>query len=157
MHSRADDRPKESRVHPWDGAGPPVDLAIGIAPHLVGTVAPEDGTTGIAALDGAVEVIPMVEDANVVGRLFDENGVTDVGTRLLHTDEVIGSIEQAYFGCRLDDRRSRLDGDAERTVGQRLHRLVELQDRCCALPTLIKLGVGNFKCGGCRGRQALQP
>ena len=134
-----------------------VDLAIGIAPHLVGTVAPEDGATGIAALDGAVEVIPMVEDANVVGRLFDENGVTDVGTRLLHTDEVIGSIEQAYFGCRLDNRSSRLDGDAERTVGQRLHGLVELQDRRSAFPTLIKLGVGDFECGGCRGRQALQP
>ena len=134
-----------------------VDLAIGIAPHLVGTVAPEDGATGIAALDGAVEVVPMVEDTDVVGRLLDESSVTDVGTRLLHADEVVGSIEQAYFGCRLDDRRSRLDGDAERTVGQRLHGLVELQDRCCALPTLIKLGVGNFECGGCRGRRALQP
>ena len=134
-----------------------VDFAISISTHLVGTVAPEDGATGIAALDGAVEVVPMVEDADVVGRLFDESSVTDVGTRLLHTDEVVGTIEQTYFGCRLDDRRSRLDGDAERAVGQRLHGLVELQDGRSAFPTLTKLGVGNFECGGCRGRRALQP
>ena len=135
-----------------------VDLAIGIAPHLVGTVAPEDGATGIAALDGAVEVVPMVEDADVVGRLLNESGIGDVGSRLLQTNEMIGAIEHTDLGGREDGGFSCLDSDAERTDGFVLFSdLGETKFWFSTFPVLCKLGLGNLKGAGGRGRCALQP
>ena len=78
-----------------------------------GTIAPEDALAGIAALDGAVEVVPMVEDADVIRWLLYEGGIGRGLAERLHAEQVVGAIEQAGFGAGLDLSLATGEGDAE--------------------------------------------
>ena len=57
----------------------------------------EDAPSGESAFHSAVGVVPVVEDAKRVGRLFRDGEVADVLTHLLQSQQVEGAIEQ----CRV--------------------------------------------------------
>ena len=61
---------------------------------------------GITALDAAVEVVPMIENTQVIGRIFRYflvcfRRLSEV-LHFLQTDQVIGSIKQTRFAGRSD-------------------------------------------------------
>ena len=65
---------------------------------------------GITALDAAVEVVPMIENTQVIGRILRYflvcfRRLSEV-LHFLQTDQVIGSIKQARFAGRSDDEFS---------------------------------------------------
>ena len=74
-------------------------------------------TSRVAALDAAVEVVPVVEHAKLKPRLLAHVQITDGLKRLHQPQEVERAVERARLAARSDDRddaRAEFDGaDAE--------------------------------------------
>ena len=100
----------------------------------------EDAPTGESPLDGSVGIVPMVENAQCVGRLFGDIEVGTRRTRLLQAQQMISPVEQSRLACRSDDRilTLRLDG-----VGIGRHVTLFFQRDRSPLPEGLQLRHGR--------------
>ena len=139
-----------------------VDTDRGIGPrihfHPLRVRIEEDASTGESPLDGAVGIVPMIEDAQCVGRLLGDIEVGTRCTRLLQAQQMISPVEQPRLACRRDDRTLslRLDGVG---VGRQVPLFFQ-RDRS-SLPKSLQLRHGrafdSFHGSLCHDRIEAQP
>ena len=100
----------------------------------------EDTLTSKAALHGAVGIIPVVQDAQVVeGLLCDVEAVARL-SRLLQAQQVVGTVEQSCIVRSRDHGLSPLTLDGVSIFGQ---ALLSFQYHRSALPVGLQLGHGR--------------
>ncbi len=122
-----------------------VDVAIGITTHLISTVTPEDAPTSIATLDGAIEIIPVIEDADVIRGLLEQSSVCLCLAQRLHAKQMVGAIEQTGLGIRTNLSFAMVDADAEAALCKRLHLLINNKYWLLALPSRLKFCLRNLQ------------
>ena len=113
---------------------------------------PEYALTGIAALAVSVEVVPMVEQTNVVEGAIGEFEILGYGSQCLHLQQTVGSIEQADIGRGGDGDEPPLAADGE---GVAFHSLLlgDGQVDSPAVPSVGEFLDGDVGGGGTFGMQ----